>query len=50
MNQDNMIQHLQDRFNLSKVQANVIYFLLQDHFTKEVKSIKENSHESLEVT
>jgi len=29
-----MIQHLQDRFGLSKVQASVIYFKLQEHFAK----------------
>ncbi len=32
---DKMIQYLQDRFSLSKVQASVIYFKLQEHFTKE---------------
>jgi len=34
MTDEEMIQHLQDRFGLSKVQANVIFFKLEDHFKK----------------
>jgi len=50
MKEDEMIQHLQDRFSFSKVKARVIYFKLQGHFTKEDKIIKENSPESLDVS
>jgi len=46
---DMMIQYLQDRFGLSKVQASVIYFKLQEHFTKEGKGNQRNLNESLEV-
>jgi len=49
MKQDEMIQHLQDRFGLSKVKASVIYFKLQGHFKKDGKTVQENSLESLEV-
>jgi hypothetical protein len=44
-----MIQYLQDRFGLSKVQASVIYFKLEEHFTKEGKGNQRNLNESLEV-
>lgn len=37
MNDDDMIQNLQKRFGLSKVQASVIYFQLQKHFKNEGK-------------
>ncbi len=50
MKEDEMIQYLQDRFDLSKVKASVIYFKLQGHFTKDGKIIKENLPESLEVS
>ena len=33
-----MIQYLQDRFGLSIVQASVIYFRLERHFTKDGKN------------
>ncbi len=33
-----MIQYLQDRFGLSKVQASVIYDRLEKHFTKSGKN------------
>jgi hypothetical protein len=49
MTEDKMIQHLQERFGLSKVQASVIYFQLQKHFENEKKMAK-NSTESLEIT
>ena len=49
MNEDKMIQHLQERFGLSKVQASVIYFQLQDHFRNE-QNMTKNSTKSLEVT
>ena len=49
MNEINMIEHLQERFGLSKIQASVIYFQLQDHFKNEKKMIK-NSPEFLEAT
>ena len=49
MNEDKMIQHLQERFGLSKIQASVIYFQLQEHFRKEQKMTK-NSTKSLEAT
>ena len=49
MKEDEMIQHLQDRFGLSKVKASVIYFKLQGHFKKDGKTVQENSLESLEV-
>jgi hypothetical protein len=44
---DKMIQYLQDRFSLSKVQASVIYFKLQEHFTKEGKGNQRILNESL---
>jgi hypothetical protein len=44
---DKMIQYLQDRFSLSKVQAVVIYFKLQEHFTKEGKGNQRILNESL---
>ena len=47
---DKMIQYLQDRFSLSKVQASVIYFKLQEHFTKEVRGKEGNVSESLKVS
>ena len=50
MKEDEMIQHLQDRFGLSKVKANVIYYKLRGHFTKDGKIILENSSESLKVS
>jgi hypothetical protein len=50
MNEYEMIQHLQDRFGLSKVKANVIYFQLQRHFTKDDKIVPENPLDSLEVS
>jgi hypothetical protein len=49
MKEETMIQHLQNRFGLSKVKATVIYFRLEEHFTKENKSIKENSLKSSEI-
>ncbi|MGD8707887.1 MAG: hypothetical protein PVI88_04305 [Nitrosopumilaceae archaeon] len=49
MKEDKMIQHLQERFGLSKIQASVIYFQLQEHFKNEKKMTK-NSTESLEAT
>ena len=33
-----MIQYLQDRFGLSIVQASVIYYKLEKHFTKDGKN------------
>ena len=48
MDDDKMIQHLRDGFALSKVKATVIYFRLEEHFTKSGKMFKENSPESLE--
>jgi hypothetical protein len=48
MDDDKMIQHLQDRFGLSKVKATVIYFRLEEHFTKNGKMFKESSPESSE--
>jgi len=44
---DKMIQYLQDRFGMSKVQASVIYFKLQEHFTKEGKGNQRILNESL---
>lgn len=32
--EEKIIQELQDRFELSQVQASVIYYTLQDHFEK----------------
>ncbi len=49
MTDEKMIQYLQDRFDLSKVQASVIYFKLQEHFTKEGKGDIRNLNASLEV-
>jgi len=49
MNEINMIEHLQERFGLSKIQASVIYFQLQDHFKKEKKMTK-NSTKFSEAT
>ena len=49
MKEDEMIQHLQDRFGLSKVKASVIYYKLQRHFKKDGKIVQEDSLESLEV-
>lgn len=49
MNEDEMIKHLQDRFGLSKIQASVIYFQLQEHFKNE-KNMTKNSNTSLEIT
>ena len=46
---DKMIIYLQDRFGLSKVQASVIYFKLQEHFTKEGRENQRNLNESLKV-
>jgi hypothetical protein len=48
MDDDKMIQHLQDGFGLSEVKATVIYFRLEEHFTKSGKMIKKRSLESLE--
>ena len=39
MTQEKMIKDLQERFGLSKVQANVIYFSLQEHFLKRQQSV-----------
>ncbi len=50
MKEDEMIQHLQDRFDLSKVKASVIYFKLQRHFKKDNKIVPKNLLESLEVS
>ncbi len=33
-----MIQYLQDRFGLSIIQASVIYYRLERHFTKDGKN------------
>ncbi len=49
MADEKMIQYLQDRFGLSKVQASVIYFKLQEHFQKEGNGNQRNLNESLEV-
>lgn len=49
MNEDEMIQHLQDRFGLSKTKASVIYFQLQEHFRNE-QNMTKNSTKSLGVT
>jgi len=37
MIEDEMIQYLQDRFDLSKDKATMIYFKLQDHFETKLK-------------
>ena len=38
MADDKMIQYLQNRFGLSKVQASVIYYKLEKYFTKSGKN------------
>jgi ribosomal protein S17E len=43
-----MIQHLQNRFGLSKVQASVIFFKLQEHFTKNYDDNQQVLPESFE--
>ncbi len=35
---DKMIQYLQNRFGLSLIQASVIYYKLEKHFTKDDKN------------
>ena len=50
MNEDEMIQHLQDRFGLSKFQASVIYFKLQEHFTKNYENNQRVSPKPLDVS
>lgn len=49
INEITMIEYLQERFGISKIQASVIYFQLQDHFKNEKKMTK-NSTEFLEST
>jgi hypothetical protein len=49
MDEDKMIQNLQERFGLSKIQVGVIHFQLKEHFTKEKKMTK-NSNKFTEVT
>ena len=50
MTDEEMIQQLQYRFDLSKVKATVIYFRLEEHFTKRGKIIKENLPESMKMS
>lgn len=50
MNETDMIKNLQERFGLSEIQANVIYFQLQEHFANEAKTTRTRSHKSMEVT
>ncbi len=40
MTEAEMIQYLQDRFDLSLIQASVIYFKLEEHFRKDDGSDK----------
>ena len=49
MNEINMIEHLQERFGLSNIQASVTYFQLQEHFKNE-KKVTKNSTEFSEAT
>jgi hypothetical protein len=49
MTDEKIIQHLQDRFDLSKAKASVIYFKLQEHFTKDGKGNQRKLDESLEL-
>ena len=49
MNETEMIQHLQNRFGLSKVVATVIYFTLQEHFIKEESASRKNFTKELKA-
>ena len=39
MTEAEMIQYLQDRFDLSLIQASVIYFKLEEHFKKKFQNL-----------
>ena len=41
-----VILDLQNRFGLSEIQANVIYFQLQEHFTKDSMNLRKDQPDS----
>jgi hypothetical protein len=43
-----VILDLQNRFGLSEIQANVIYFQLQEHFTKNNMNLRQDQPDSKE--